>query len=312
MTKNPFTNARVVSENTEPSVYHNNQFRRGDPKFVMSRSELKIFARCPHKWIAGFHEDESDSKEWGTLCDLMLLQPHLVQAKIAVPDENYVNEKGEEKPWNNNAKVCREWNQQQEDAGRMVVKSAKFGEARAAIEILMGDPINADVVQCSKHQVYCVADYTDEKTEIVVPVKILIDLVPDKAHVLLGKTLIDFKTCADGSHANWAREVKKWGYDTQAALYLDVYRASTGEDRVEFRHLLQESEAPYEVGRRTMSDDPEDMASFISLGRESYRLALARYCRCLEKNEWPGYDTFGPIDGWTPVQPELWMLKGQP
>lgn len=307
--KNPFTNARVVSENTDPSVYHNSQFRRGDPKFVMSRSELQIFARNPHKWIAGFHEDDSDCKEWGTLCDMMLLQPHLVASKIAVPPPFYRNEKGEDKPWNNNANVCKEWNQEREDEGRLIVKQAKFDEAKAAIEILMGDPINADVVNSSAHQVYCMADYTDDQTGIVVPVKILIDLVPDKSHVKLGKVLVDFKTSNDASHGTWAREVKKWGYHLQSAMYLDVYRAATGEDRVEFRHLIQESEAPFEVGRRLMSDNG-DLDSFISLGRVSYQGALAHYCRCLEKNEWPGYDTNGLIDGWTPVQPEMWMLKG--
>jgi hypothetical protein len=310
MNNKPFTNARVVSVNTEPSVYHNNQFQRGDPKFVMSRSELRIFARCPHKWIAGFREDESDSKEWGSLCDLLLLQPHLVKDKIAVPPECYRNDKGEDKDWNNNAKVCREWNQAREDEGRMIVKTAKFNDAQSAIGILMEDPINAEVVEFSQHQVYCTADYTDDKTGIVVPVKILIDLAPDKDHVKLGKTLVDFKTCADGSHKSWSREVQKWGYCDQAAIYLDVYRAATGEDRVEFRHLLQESEQPFEVGRRTMYDDPDDLASFIALGRTAYQSALAHYCLCLDTGDWHGYDTHGPIDGWTPVQPEMWMLKG--
>jgi hypothetical protein len=309
MTKNPFTNAKVVSENTEPSVYHNSQFRRGDPKFVMSRSELQIFSRNPHKWIAGFHEDDSDCKDWGALCDMMLLQPHLVKSKIAITPETYTNEKSEEKDWNNNAKVCREWNQQQKDAGRMVVKRDVFDAASDAIEILMSDPINSDAVNSSKHQVFCTADYRDDETGIVVPVKILIDLVPDKAHGKLGKILADFKTGTNASHSAWGREVKKWGYHNQGAMYLDVYRAATGEDRVEFRHLIQESEAPFEVGRRTMSDCEDDMASFISIGRVEYQLALARYARCLEKNEWPGYDTNGLIDGWTPVQPEMWMLK---
>lgn len=305
--KNPFTNAKLVGHDTHPAVYHNSQHRRGSKEFVMSRSELKIFAACPHKWVAGWRQDSSDATEWGTLCDILLLQPHNADGFFAVQPDTYTNDKGEEKPWSNNANVCKEWNQEQQDNGMVVVKPGVYNDATEAIKILMDDPRNAEYVKCSQCQVLCTAEYHDEETGIIVPVKAMIDLVPDKAHQEYGNTLADFKTTTNAAHQVWSREIHKWSYHMQAAMYLDIYNAATGDHRNEFRHLIQESEPPFEVGRRKMYDDPDDLTSFIAIGRIACIEMLKAYCQCLIRNEWPSYDTYA--DGWTPVEPEAWMVK---
>jgi hypothetical protein len=52
--KNPFSNAKVVSHQTNPAKYHELGEGRGLPGFVMSRSELTEFYHCPRRWVRGY------------------------------------------------------------------------------------------------------------------------------------------------------------------------------------------------------------------------------------------------------------------
>ena len=53
------SNGKIVRVNTDPGVYHRTAGRRGDPNFIMSRSELTDFAACPHRWLAGVKRQKS-------------------------------------------------------------------------------------------------------------------------------------------------------------------------------------------------------------------------------------------------------------
>ena len=119
-------------------------------------------------------------------------------------------------------------------------------------------------------------------------------------------TLCDLKCVADASPQTWGRQVVKYDWHTQAAFHGDLYRSATGENRTEWLHLVQESNPPYEVGRRHLSQ------ALVQLGRSRYMQALAKYCRCLSENRWPGYDDGNvgdPIEGWTLIEPEAWMVE---
>jgi exodeoxyribonuclease VIII len=140
----------------------------------------------------------------------------------------------------------------------------------------------------------CVSEYRDAETGIVVPVKILVDLAPRPETFMWGCCLGDLKTCQNAGKS-WARKVFELSYHVQAAFYLDVWEAATGEKRTEFFHVVQESFPPWEPARKILS------AEFIELGRWRYQEALNRYAKCLSAGEWPGY-------GQDIVQPEPWML----
>ena len=66
----------------------------------------------------------------------------------------------------------------------------------------------------------------------------------------------------------WRSKVFKFNYDAQAALYLDVWEVATGEDRQDFKHIVQESYAPYQTQLRLIS------AEFLEIGRMKYQKAL--------------------------------------
>jgi hypothetical protein len=94
--------------------------------------------------------------------------------------------------------------------------------------------------------------------------------------------LYDFKTCEDASPAACQRAIMNYGYDMQAAFYLAVWHAATGERR-KFRFVFQEKSAPYEVTAIELT--PTD----LELSHDKVLHACEIWRRCLLADEWPGY-----------------------
>jgi len=302
--KTIFHNAKIISEQTDPAVYVATAGRRGDKDFVMSRSELKIFAACPRKWIRGYKDKGSTSTEWGQVMDCLLLDGENFSKRVAVYPETYPAKDGE-KPWSNNATFCREW--KAERKGMPFLKAEDAKEAHIALAALRSDPDIAAIVDTAKRQVFVMGEYHDPATGLIIPLKALIDIVPTIEP--FDRSLIDFKTADQAAPEPWSKAVYAFGYHVQAAMYLDMFNAATGEDREDFRHIIQENYSPYEVAKRFLS------AEFLELGRNRYLAALARYCRCLQKNVWPGYDDNWPsevgelcLQGFTVTEPPKWAL----
>jgi len=310
-TGNPFARAKVIGRGIDPAVYHRTSGKRGDKDFVMSRSELMEFHHCPSRWLKGFVGKDSSATEWGTLLDCLLLDSTNFANRFAVAPASYPAEgkrKGDPpviKPWNWNATYCQEWRETLTE-GMTVVKSADYEEANAALRVLLDDPTVKELVQTSDAQVSVLAEYEDDDTGLVIPVKALIDLVPDVNCERFGKTLMDFKTANSAAPGPWQNAVHEYGYHVQAALYLDAYTAATGEDRTDWFFIIQENYVPWELGKRFLSSE------FVTLGRMRYMDALARYAKCLATNQWPSYDT-DPMGlsfhGFNICEPPAWAIN---
>ena len=299
-------NTVIYSDNTDPAIYHRTiGGERGKPDHIMSNSELRAFAESPSKWMAGANvpdDEDSEATFWGSLMDCLVTQPTAFSMRYAITPESYPDAKtGEPKPWNWNANYCKEWRDRQGE--KEVINPKKNEQADAALTRLRSDSRLEAFIDASKTQVFVMGEWADE-SGVSVPIKGLIDFVPDATHPLFGKCLGDLKTCRSGAPGSWGKVCFQRGYHIQAALYLDLYCAATGEDRLDFRHIVQESMPPYEPGRRFLSSE------LIALGRENYQSALRRYCACVAANQWPGWDDAASlIDGWTAAEPELWMLS---
>lgn len=275
----------------------------------MSRGELMSFNVCPSRWFRGYEDKESSSStEWGSLLDTLLLSPDAFEDRVAVYPTEYESEvkKGvfEMKEWNNNAGVCKTW--KANHANKLFVKDEKNQQAHIALAVLRSDADIAAIVTTAKKQVFVLAEYHDKETGLVIPVKSLIDIVPDKSLIDFAKCLIDFKTCNSAAMRPWTTSVFNFGYHVQGALYMDSYVKATGEDRTDFLHICSESVSPYEVAKRLLSSE------FLELGRVCYVRALKRYARCLAENHWPGYDEGTNdlvLNGWRVVSPIAWMLN---
>lgn len=328
----PSTSLPPITFGVHPQAYHSlgANIDRGDKRKVMSNSELKKFASCPSRWLRGQEKKETDSLEWGSILDCVLLTPDLFERTYAISPETYP-EKGmkcpscesvtdsakcrkckadrvevvTEKPWNRNATFCSEWESEQESKGMIVAKPDLCSEAHLAKSRIMADPLLSRFIKDSDTQVQVCVDWRDPDTGIVVPLKCLLDLVPKKG-THFANMLADLKTACSGAPHAWAKAIFSNGYHMQAALYLDAYNLVTGEQRNVFGHVVQENFAPYEVARRILSDE------YLQVGRDAYQQALSNYCQCLASNEWPGLDDADGmgqiIGGWRLVQPEAWMI----
>jgi hypothetical protein len=305
-TLNPLSNGRVIGANANAADYIKNEFPRGHRSFVMSRSALCEFNVCPSRWLAGIKDDDTTSTEWGSLMDCRVLEPEKFTERYAVTPEMYPCEPTKkdprtEKPWSRNATFCKEW--EESVAPRIAITKKEEFESAFAVKRLMVRQSIREMIEQSDKQVLVEAEYRDRETEIVVPIKCLIDLVPHVGSAY-GKSLADFKTSRSASPREWVRFVFQHNYHVQAAMYLDAYVAATGEDRLEFRHVIQENFSPYQPARRIVSEE------YLELGRITYKNALKRYCRCLASDEWPDYDEEAreSINGWQFAQPEPWMV----
>jgi len=315
---NPFTinpNYRHPLANYSPTLYHNTGPGKeviADGKlngYVLSRSELRAFGRNPSKWKRKKQKDTTEAMRYGNLLDAMLLAPEYFNSNFIRRPDTYPAEgkKGEpptEKPWSGNSTWCKEWMDGAAVAKLTPYKSEEYQEAKAAIDRLSDDPDIARVLSNASKQVFILVNYNDPKTGLVVPVKILVDIVPGSKPE--NDSLADLKSAADACGETWPNHVFKMGYHYQAAMYLDAYNACTGEDRQLFRHIVSESEEPFEPALRCLSSE------FIELGRNEYQRDLELFCQCVATDKWPGYKQESGsrmvlTGGWHLVDVQPWM-----
>lgn len=106
---------------------------------------------------------------------------------------------------------------------------------------------------------------------------------------------IDYKSAAGIAPGEFASAVAKWGYDMQAAWYLDVAEL-LGHPLSDFAFIAQAKEPPYLVEVYNLDAD------FIARGRTRNLAALERFKHCTETGVWPGY-TGRPF---TTLSPPRW------
>lgn len=307
-------NSQIVGHDIASSVYirRDTNIKPGDPNFIMSRSSLMSFASNPRKWLEAGVGEPTESTEWGDLVETPVLSPHLWEQRYVVCPAEYPCEPTKKdprtsRPWNNNATYCKEWNEQVEKDGRLALTAKRKESGDQAVSKLMANPTVASLIRCSRKQVMVMAEWHDPTTGLVVPLKALLDMVPDRHHELFGKCLADLKTSKSAVPRKWDGTIFSFHYDAQAAFHTDLYVAATKEDRTDWVFVVQENKPPYYVA------DPLPIlsAEFKDIGRQKYEQALRQYCWCLtlERKKWPGYSTGNHhVQGvFYIAEPEQWM-----
>lgn len=292
----PFQNCKTIESDADSDKYHAPQANRGERGFIVSPSMLREFGHCPARWIANYDPPQSDAKEFGSLFDCLVLTPKLFDEKYALRPDTFGDEG---KPWNNNSNECKAWNKKAQDAGKSPLKRAEYEEAKTARDRLFADEILRAFHDASEKQVWIKGEWRDGET--IIPVQGLIDYVPDKKSVAFGHALGDLKTTRSAHPAVWSRYSSQRKYHLQAAFYLDLFNAATGECRESFCHVLSENFPPYQTGRSLLDDKK------IACGRALYQSYLRDYCKCLISGVWPGYQREpGLIEGWSLDMASKW------
>ena len=99
-----------------------------------------------------------------------------------------------------------------------------------------------------------------------------------KVDILHKDVIIDIKTTQDSSFEGFRRSAYKYGYNRQAAFYLDGFGAK------EFIFVVIEKKAPYNIGVYHCSD------GFIDSGREEYSRLLMDYRKYFTDADLNNYD----------------------
>lgn len=97
--------------------------------------------------------------------------------------------------------------------------------------------------------------------------------------------IVDVKTCQDASTDAFMLDALHYGYDVQAAMYTDGYKAVTGREAT-FVFIAVEKNPPYAVNILQADN------LFMQHGQDRYRHLLGLYHECRQRNQWPGYTGF--------------------
>ena len=175
-------------------------------------------------------------------------------------------------------KAAKEWAEDMRARGITPIKAEEAAAVAAMTEAarehlalcgLTLDPAHSEVAAFGKVEgVWCRA---------------LIDNAPDGADWLL-----DLKTTTDASPEACIRAVTAYGYDVQAAHYLETWNAATGEDR-RFLFLFVEKEAPHGCSLVELYSDPADPADWMLDARSKTAEARRIWSDCKRTGNWPKY-----------------------
>ena len=226
----------------------------------VSKSLLWDFNESPYKWRHSSNREVTKAMDLGTLIHSAILEPETALTDIAsvspFPDFR--------------TKAAQEWRDDQREMGRMIVTDADIRAASGCEQVFSED--------------YAQRFGVGYKSEVAVfaeigatQIKGMIDLVPDNLDLL-----VDLKTTARiGSLREITNTIINRGYHWQAALYLDLWNAASGEKRNRFVICFIEVAEPYETAWVEVSQE------LIEAGRAGYMNALAKWQLCVAIDVWP-------------------------
>jgi exodeoxyribonuclease VIII len=226
----------------------------------VSQSELKPILDCPARYRFGLSAPRkpSPAMETGKLID------HLV---FGSPFNYRVS------PYDDfRTKDAQAWKAAAIADRVSIFKEPEMALARTMVAALQADPTCAMLLATGKSQVAMVDDETGP-----VPRKALVDWMPEEL-----VALVDLKTSEDASPSAFARSVIQFGYDFQAAWYVDLFLAITGETP-DFVWIVQEKDPPHLIA--TYKAD----APTLARGRARYQRAIATWQTCNANGSWPSY-----------------------
>ena len=286
-----------------PKDYHAWAF---DPKNPgdgpLSTSLLKRYvALGPPRFLASLSEERKPSAAmaWGSLVDCLLFTPEFQSEEFVEKESNpHLSSDGVAR-----TKKAREWVAEKEAEGSRLISVKDYAKAAIAVAQIQQTPVSARLLEGAQTQVaavhsagfkYSVGPETAKgKERSGIPVKGLIDIVCAD-----GESLGDLKTTGVNLYSadELSRQVGRFGYHVQAAMYLYLWNKATGEDRTAFKIIWQSSAPPYEV-RVTEIDNLS-----LAAGRAYVQFHLPRMIRdCKDRSSLQWSSTFAHAETTLPM-----------
>lgn len=237
------------------------------PKGYIGKSGLMLFARSPAHYYAEYLDPNRErtpstpAQNFGTLVHSIILEPETVLTKFAVIPEEMNKRK-------------KEWTDfQAEHLGKILVSSDDYEKAKGMQSAVYRNKNAFALLQNGVAEDDIFAD--DPITGVLLKIR------PDYFNRDFG-VIVDIKTTMDARPESFFRDVYKYQYHVQDALYRDVAEWA-GYTVKKFYFIAVEKEPPF--GVRVYELD----AHAIETGRNTYRAPLERYAQCLATNTWECY-----------------------
>lgn len=233
---------------------------------------LDFWWACP--WLnlkAGLLEEKSEALHYGNAMHMLILEPERFKATFTI------------KPNCHSSTLHNTLGQGQLD------------EMLLMREQLMGMPLLSQLISNGQPEVSMFWQHEATGT----PCRGRLDFLKEY-------TIVDLKFVREVNRRSVRNMIAEYGYDVQAAAYLDGLRRCTGKDIGNFIFLFQEKQAPYKVMAVHLNE------SVLAEGRSKYDAAMQRYQDCLKAygtNQWAGYaDEVESLDA--TEMPRFWSGSG--
>lgn len=252
---------------------------------AISRSELWRIRESPEKfkWYKENPQEPTPALVFGQLFHAMVLQPEIIEHEFAVdPNLNRRTKEG---------KIAyAEWLSASE--GKTIVTAEMWDKAVEMCAALNENEFCRKLLSGKKEMPFF---WTDEDTQEAC--KCRADVLTEIEGIPL---VVDLKTTIDASTDSFIRDAVKFGYDFQAAMYLEGVKANTGVEHG-FVFIAIEKEPPYSIN--ILQAD----SAFIKHGYDLFREYIGIYHDCKTTGNWFGY--LGKFDAVNSLSLPPWLRK---
>jgi PDDEXK-like domain of unknown function (DUF3799) len=266
---------------------------RSDPG--LNQSLLKAFgtSKSPQHflWEKDHPKEETDSLRIGRFVDAA------VATAIGTADSFSMNDRFA--VYTGAVRRGKEWEAFKEfNAGKTILNQS---ESERAVEAAAACAIHSDtqrILTVCARQVAVIADLPN-----IGRCKGLIDLLPDPklCDPLLLAHAFDLKTAADASPEGFASACYDFGYDIQAAFYMDLLHAC-GVPVKNFGFIAVENKPPHLIKIHYLGRE----SLIIRRAQEKYTNWAIAYRECVKRDHWSGY-----TNSWSEITYRPWMLKDE-
>ena len=237
---------------------------------VASKSALELVARSPAHyaaWLAGAEREETEALAFGKALHCSLLEPAVYERRYVVAPAFGDCRKKENKA------LRDAW--RKENEGRVPLEKSDALAILGMNDSVMAHPLAGKMLEEGRSEL--TMKWTDAETGIICKGR------SDRYVERLGLCL-DVKTTEDARPGPFAKSVANYGYFKQAAFYTDGF-AAVGAPLHYFAFVCVEKSPPYAVAVYALD------AEAIEQGRKWTRRALNTLADCIERGEYPGYET---------------------
>ena len=252
---------------------------------AISRSELWRIRESPEKfkWHKENPPEATPSLIFGQLLHKLVLEPKTLSNEFMVApeiDRRTKEGKAEWQAFNERAK------------GKTTVTVDMMAKAAEMCRALYANDYCKQLLKGRKEVPYF---WTDEDTQEAC--KCRADAVTKVKGIPL---VVDLKTTADASTDAFIKDAIKYGYDFQAAMYLEGVKANTGKEHG-FVFIVVEKDPPYSINILQADE------AFIKHGYDLFREYIGIYHDCKTTNNWYGY--LGKFDAINALSLPPWLKK---